>query len=176
MPVNPIPLPPEDEDLLAAFANLGHGEPDLLDDPVGLRSWWSDLGGSAIPGRSTDLELLRALRRSVRALALANNGVDVELEEDTWEAIPLRLVLTGGPHLESTGPTDLTGTIASAVASALVRSSARATWPRFKACPGPECEFVFRDRTRNGSRRWCLMSECGNRAKGAAFRARAARD
>jgi predicted RNA-binding Zn ribbon-like protein len=34
---------------------------------------------------------------------------------------------------------------------------------RIKACPG--CGFFFRDTTRNGSRRWCAMEDCGTREK-----------
>jgi predicted RNA-binding Zn ribbon-like protein len=32
-----------------------------------------------------------------------------------------------------------------------------------RACPGPQCGWVFLDR--RGRRRWCSMSSCGNRAK-----------
>src|SRR5919197_5040153 len=35
---------------------------------------------------------------------------------------------------------------------------------RIKRCPDP-CGWLFLDVTRNGSRRWCSMSECGNQAK-----------
>ncbi|MCP4326993.1 MAG: hypothetical protein GY791_00955 [Alphaproteobacteria bacterium] len=36
---------------------------------------------------------------------------------------------------------------------------------RIKQCPGRDCGWVFLDRTKNGSRRWCDMKVCGNRAK-----------
>jgi predicted RNA-binding Zn ribbon-like protein len=36
---------------------------------------------------------------------------------------------------------------------------------RIKQCPGRDCGWVFLDRTKNGSRRWCEMKVCGNRAK-----------
>ena len=36
---------------------------------------------------------------------------------------------------------------------------------KIKACPGPRCEWLFLDLSRNGSRRWCAMETCGNRAK-----------
>lgn len=45
-----------------------------------------------------------------------------------------------------------------------------ATWARLKACP--DCRWVFYDRTRNASKRWCVMNPkspggrgCGNIAK-----------
>lgn len=43
-----------------------------------------------------------------------------------------------------------------------------------RACEGAACTLVFLDRTKAHSRRWCSMAVCGNRAKAAAHRARAA--
>jgi predicted RNA-binding Zn ribbon-like protein len=42
---------------------------------------------------------------------------------------------------------------------------------RVRRCADPRCPRVFFDSTRNGRRRWCDMSVCGNRAKAARFRA-----
>lgn len=36
---------------------------------------------------------------------------------------------------------------------------------RVKECEGKRCGWLFLDTTRNHSRRWCLMSDCGSRAK-----------
>lgn len=43
---------------------------------------------------------------------------------------------------------------------------------RVRRCADPRCPRVFFDSTRNGRRRWCDMSTCGNRAKAARFRAK----
>jgi predicted RNA-binding Zn ribbon-like protein len=43
---------------------------------------------------------------------------------------------------------------------------------RIKECASTTCEWVFLDRSRNHSRRWCDMSDCGNRAKARRFQAR----
>jgi predicted RNA-binding Zn ribbon-like protein len=43
---------------------------------------------------------------------------------------------------------------------------------RIKECASASCEWVFLDRSRNRSRRWCDMSDCGNRAKARRFQAR----
>jgi predicted RNA-binding Zn ribbon-like protein len=55
-----------------------------------------------------------------------------------------------------------------------------AVWPAAKAaadlltsdqlrtvrfCEAPDCQWLFLDRSRNRSRRWCDMTSCGNRAK-----------
>ncbi len=34
-----------------------------------------------------------------------------------------------------------------------------------RECGAPDCEWLFLDRSRNGSRRWCDMKSCGNRQK-----------
>jgi predicted RNA-binding Zn ribbon-like protein len=43
---------------------------------------------------------------------------------------------------------------------------------RVRRCGDPRCTRVFLDDTRNGRRRWCEMSTCGNRAKAARWRER----
>jgi predicted RNA-binding Zn ribbon-like protein len=49
------------------------------------------------------------------------------------------------------------------------------TWSelrRIKLCRAHDCGWLFVDSSRNRSRRWCDMSDCGNRAKARRFRAR----
>ena len=43
---------------------------------------------------------------------------------------------------------------------------------RLRECTNPRCTRLFIDTSRAGTRRWCGMTECGNTAKVAAFRAR----
>lgn len=43
---------------------------------------------------------------------------------------------------------------------------------RVRRCADPRCGRVFLDGSRNGTRRWCDMGTCGNRAKAARHRAR----
>jgi predicted RNA-binding Zn ribbon-like protein len=44
---------------------------------------------------------------------------------------------------------------------------------RVRRCADPRCTRVSFDTTRNGTRRWCDMGSCGNRAKAARHRQRA---
>lgn len=44
--------------------------------------------------------------------------------------------------------------------------------PRLRMCGGEGCGWLFIDTSKNRSRRWCSMSDCGNRAKVRRFRAR----
>lgn len=43
---------------------------------------------------------------------------------------------------------------------------------RVRRCGGRGCAWLFLDESRNGSRRWCDMTVCGNRAKAARHRDR----
>jgi predicted RNA-binding Zn ribbon-like protein len=110
-------------------------------------------------------------------LAWANNGVFIEDDpaaEASLSVLALRPDFSGGRLSlrpgRSTGAVD---TINAAGVAALMRAMSRSNWPRFKACHALDCGWVFIDGSRNLSRRWCDMGDCGNRAKGAAFRARA---
>jgi predicted RNA-binding Zn ribbon-like protein len=40
---------------------------------------------------------------------------------------------------------------------------------RVKQCEGDPCGWLFLDTSRNRSRRWCSMEDCGNRAKARRF-------
>ncbi len=54
----------------------------------------------------------------------------------------------------------------------VVAAMADGSWRRLKACRRDACRWTFWDGSRNRSGTWCAMSVCGNRAKGARFRAR----
>ena len=43
---------------------------------------------------------------------------------------------------------------------------------RVKECAADRCNWLFLDRSRNRSRRWCDMKDCGNRAKARRFQSR----
>jgi|ERR1700687_4672809 len=55
-------------------------------------------------------------------------------------------------------------------ASDLLRS--QSDLPRVRECGSATCEWLFVDRSRNHSRRWCDMNACGNTAKVRRFRQR----
>ena len=163
-----------DEDLLVALANTGHDGPDELADAVAFRAWWRrQESAPTTDAGEPDLDAVRAARDLIRGLALRNNGVEVDVRAGALGRLPLHVAVTGGPDLVVADVTDLGRVVAARAAAALLRTAGGPDWKRLKACPGPDCGWAFADRSRNGSRRWCQMSECGNRAKGAAFRERA---
>ena|SRR2546426_2994650 len=51
--------------------------------------------------------------------------------------------------------------VAKSVADVLTSEDLR----RLKKCPSANCGWIFLDATRNGTRHWCDMKVCGNRAK-----------
>ena len=60
------------------------------------------------------------------------------------------------------------------IAQAIAELVSTADFAEVKHCEGPTCVLHFLDTTRGGRRRWCSMAVCGNRAKQAAHRDRAA--
>ena len=60
------------------------------------------------------------------------------------------------------------------IAKAIAELLSTADFTDVKACEGPTCTLLFLDTTGGRMRRWCSMSVCGNRAKQAAHRERAA--
>jgi predicted RNA-binding Zn ribbon-like protein len=59
------------------------------------------------------------------------------------------------------------------VAEAIAELLFHANFDLVHHCEGPQCVLWFYDRTKAHRRRWCSPQLCGNRAKVAAFRARA---
>ncbi len=57
-------------------------------------------------------------------------------------------------------------------AAALLTSPDR---ERVRECAARDCAWLFLDRSRNGSRRWCDMAVCGNREKARRFQSRSHR-
>lgn len=58
---------------------------------------------------------------------------------------------------------------ASPILAPVVRAAAElltsADAARVRECDLETCSWLFLDRSKNGTRRWCDMSVCGNRAK-----------
>jgi predicted RNA-binding Zn ribbon-like protein len=61
------------------------------------------------------------------------------------------------------------------VAEAVANLIADGDFNLVRHCEGNACVLWFYDRTKGHRRRWCTSTGCGNRAKVAAFRARASR-
>src|SRR3984957_20530902 len=143
-----------------------------------LREWFrrfvrSHLGGPLKPKALQELEPLnRVLIRDeqfgqVTAREISRKG---NTKKDQHEEAPLsRLVRRERQQRRS--PVTLSFHIAKVFADLVYDED----FTYVRACEGHDCVLLFVDRTRGHGRRWCSMSVCGNRAKQAAHRERAAR-
>ncbi|MCY1144151.1 CGNR zinc finger domain-containing protein [Actinoplanes sp. Pm04-4] len=167
---------PTDEALLIAIANTGHEDADELADADSVRAWWPADEVTTGPDQPRSVARLRALRSLIRRLTWTNNGVHLDPDpagDALLATLSLRPEVTGSHvSLRPARATGLSDAITAAGLTALLRAAARPGWPRVKACHALDCGWVFQDASRNAARRWCDMRDCGNRAKGAAFRIR----
>lgn len=170
-------------DLLIAFVNTREIEAgtDEIGGPDGLRAWVEERTGEYLPAPDAEAHArVLALRESLRALLRANNGG----EAAERELAPLREAAERSRYRTALGPggrltlaparADLGG-FESRLLLAIERLQCLDAWPRLKACTDEGCQWAFFDTTRNRSRTWCSMEECGNREKTRRYRARRAR-
>ncbi|MFE3674881.1 CGNR zinc finger domain-containing protein [Streptomyces griseus] len=151
---------------------------DLLDSVAGLGAWLSSppvreqLGPDPVPAadRAT-LDRLLLARTALDALAASTAG---ERPAAPADADPLNEVLSHGRVRRTLGPD---GAPASTVEvddpSWAPAWHAAESWlrlladrpDRIRPCANPACVLHFYDVSKNGTRRWCSMAGCGNRAK-----------
>jgi predicted RNA-binding Zn ribbon-like protein len=175
------PAPPAPLDLVAAFINsvdLEEGKERWTSAPA-LREWLLQQRLIRTTDRVTEGELRRALRARelLRQAAAAHTTGSLhqrirrELNQFGAETqLTLSFGPDGGASLQPA-----TGGVPGALARVLAgvyQAMLSGTWPRLKVCANPVCGWAFYDASKNRSRRWCKMTDCGNDAKGRAFRAR----
>ena len=173
---------PEPLRVVQAFVNTVDFENGIeeLTDPGALRAALVGLEVLApdVPLGQAELERALRVREALRALLLGNNGVEVERATlDTLEDAARRgpLVVRFDEELRTRLLPDeggLDGALAQIV-GVVHTSMADGSWPRLKACPRHICRWIFYDRSKNRSSRWCAMSVCGNRVKTTRYRRRA---
>lgn len=154
------------------------GDPatDILRSADEFRAWLSSTGsGGQLTDRSLgsersllqDADALRAALRSIFETLAAGGRVDPEplavLRDSYAEAVRGATLAIEDHRLiwrsDGSAARDALGDIARGAVDLLRDGSAE----RIKACPG--CGFVFLDTTKNGSRRWCAMEDCGTQEK-----------
>jgi predicted RNA-binding Zn ribbon-like protein len=165
--------------LLQRFLNTVAPElnQEMLHSPRRLRTVLAELGvvSPVAPVSEDDLRRALELREALRALALANNdgrtarAAERVVEQVAAGALGIRFV-DGSPRVVGAEP-GVAGALAT-LGAVVAEAAALGTWPRFKACPAEACGWVFYDRSRNRSGRWCDSAVCGNRAKTRAYRRR----
>jgi hypothetical protein len=168
-----------------AFANSAHGpgghigvragvgDPahDHLADPSDALTYLGRLsGGIADPVPDSVLERMRSIRRVVTGLLEGTPPPD-----RTATLSELGELLTTARYrveVDGTVTTARVGWVGFGddllLASLAIVESGR----ELRRCANDLCRFLFVDTSRSGSRRWCDMSICGNRAKGRRARTR----
>lgn len=170
----------DEAELLVAFVNtmdLEEGT-DEIGDPERLRDWVEERTGEYLPAPDEEAHArVLALRESLRALLRANNGAEANGRElaalrEAAERSRYRTTFdSDGALTLAPARADLSG-FEARLLLAIERLQSQGAWPRLKACTDENCQWAFFDATRNRSRTWCSMEECGNREKTRRYRAR----
>lgn len=160
--------------------DLEKHEPEKLDSPEALAAWLAEQGLTARRPKAgpADLRRAREVREALRNVLLANNGHDADPEAvATLNRAAARARVA--PAFEDHGSWRIAPAAEGVdrgigeLLAIVLRAMADGSWLRLKACGEDTCQWAFYDKSKNRSGHWCSMSECGNRAKARAYRARA---
>lgn len=154
---------------------------DLLRSTADLGHWLAERYPGADPRAVHDGELrdALALRDAISTLAVAfvDGKTPARDAIDTlnlYAAAPdVPPVLAGGRR-QAGASRIRTAQALSSIARDAVSIFHEEQLPRLRRCAADDCRMIYRDESRTGSRRWCSMQRCGNRAKVRAHRARQA--
>ncbi|MET8145116.1 ABATE domain-containing protein [Sphaerisporangium sp. NPDC005288] len=187
-------------DLTGTLGRRYGGTPvEFLHTPADLRRWLT-AAGIADPSASTDdddLAAAKTLREAIYRLAYAAMTAHSSrhtVAGDTGSAASDRAVAVASfdpadrtivnqaaavtpplVRLDDTGALVRSGSARASLSLVARAAIALVTGPsaaQLHECEGPACTRMFLDNSARGTRRWCDMSRCGNRAKVAKFRAR----
>jgi predicted RNA-binding Zn ribbon-like protein len=171
---------------LVALLNTLHlpdHDDQLADERAGpwLTGWLDEGSGDRVAATPVVCASLRDLREGIRRLAAVRDGGEpipdvLARATAVLRSMPVVVDLGDGqrpPGLAGVGDPGPVGRAVAATAAAYLAVHSGDEWPRLKVCAGADCEGAFLDTSRNRSRRWCLMSGCGNRAKNRVWRQRA---
>lgn len=171
-------------DLLNSTMRSGAARRDLIDCDSGYMSWLKAAGLDAEDAqvasrqRAQLTELRDVLRQGFEIFRAGKPLPDAMLARINARlaTASIRLSLERGStglRLVETLNTGRDGASA-VIAADFARFVCEAEPQRLRHCSNPACTMVFYDTSKNGTRRWCSMSICGNRDKVARFRARKA--
>ena len=127
------------------------------------------------------VELREALYRVLRSLMVRRRPETADLEALSRELAATRsrerlVAGTQGLRWEAPGVEERLESVLEPIgraASALLTSG---ELPRLRQCAGEGCGWLFLDHSRNHSRQWCTMEDCGNLSKVRRFRERQRRE
>ncbi|WP_170994743.1 CGNR zinc finger domain-containing protein [Streptomyces sp. BPSDS2] len=159
----------------------GDGRHDLLDSVAGLALWLDSPpvrehlrpteAAPPPPADRTALDRLLLTRTALDTLAAASTGPDPATPED---ARHLNEVLSHGCIRRTLRPDGVPESVVEVDDTSWIPAwYAAENWlhliadrpDRIRACANHACILHFYDVSKNGTRRWCSMAGCGNRAK-----------
>ncbi|WP_374016287.1 CGNR zinc finger domain-containing protein [Paenibacillus thiaminolyticus] len=119
-----------------------------------------------------ELQLARTLRNELRR-TIVNNEHDGPVHRDKLHELmslfPFRIVFEEQSAqlipLQADGRKGLAN-----ILTQMFDLRRASLWHRLRVCTAEDCQWVFVDRSRPGTGRWCSMKACGNRAKNKTFR------
>ncbi|WP_052227041.1 CGNR zinc finger domain-containing protein [Microbacterium mangrovi] len=127
-------------------------------------------GASSSDADATDLDALVRLREQAHAVfAALAAGADPdpeamdELRRAETDAAGRARQVRVEDHYEYSWPASSRAVVRDRVAHAAAELLRDGPLSRVKQCAG--CSFLFLDESKNGSRRWCSMEDCGREAK-----------
>jgi predicted RNA-binding Zn ribbon-like protein len=167
-------------DFVATLAKRGMGDRELLGGPAEFAIWLraAELPATPNPVTQNDLERIIVLREAIHELTRARvhqrdpAGDAVEMVNDVARTgTPASLMSPDGRILLAPEASPLEEILA-IVARDTVGLFTGRYGNRIRACIGHDCSLYFVDRSRPGSRRWCAMAACGEKASSATYRQR----
>ena len=131
---------------------------DRIADPAARDVWLRAVG---LPAGGDGLEEVRETAYDVlQPLAAGDEPEDVEALRE------LMVAAVGRARIVQLDPLWWQGDDAvTELALAAWRLLADEDLSRLRQCQDDDCGWLFLDRSKNGSRRWCSSADCGNRAR-----------
>jgi predicted RNA-binding Zn ribbon-like protein len=135
-----------------------------------MRAWWRARPRQAETAFGEALGLREALYRIFSAIAGGGTPpeADMVLFNDALAQAPARVHLRRAPSGYAWQVARLRPSVADLLAPVLWSAAdllTGARLARLRRCANDKCLYLFVDDSRTGTRRWCTMSTCGNRAK-----------
>jgi predicted RNA-binding Zn ribbon-like protein len=167
-------------DFVATLAKRGMGDKELLSGPAEFATWLraAELPGVLEPVSGDDVLRVIELREAVHALTRARVD-ERRLPRTAIQRVNLAARAgTPSSSMALDGETLLPPTAASldSVLAIVARDAVDLFTGRYghriRACIGHDCSLFFVDKSRPGSRRWCAMAACGEKASSATYRRR----
>lgn len=166
-------------DFVATMAKRGLGDRELLARPADLATWLRCADLPAVARISAaDLADTIALREATHVLTRAHVAgqrpplAAIRLVNSAAQAGPPTVTLAADGHTAVPAPRAPVAAILSMLARDAIDLFSGPYAHRIRACRGADCSLYFVDHSRPGSRRWCAMAACGEKASSATYRKR----